>query len=129
MRRVWPWLLLVAAVVAGLAVLFAVGPGWLQTATGWLSLGGIAAACGWGVNRLRRPVVVETTKPRALADAAAAEEVADLEAFAQADTADVDAAYAERRAELRALASEQATEALRDAGSGAAPPRPWLGPS
>jgi len=125
-RKLWPWLLVIVVVIAGLVALLT-GPQWLQVATWWLCAIGIAAASAWGTRRLRARV--STTKPRAFADAAAAEEVADLEVFARAETADVDAAYAERRAELRALASEQATEALRDAGSGAAPPRPWLGPS
>lgn len=94
MRRVWPWLLAVAACIAGLVLILTLAPGWAQRLVAALSVAGAAVAAFWAGRHMEAPAPreVSSTEPHDLAEAEAERQVVALDELARADTAEAHAA-------------------------------------
>ena len=134
MRKVWPWLLVIAAALVCLALLFIAAPDWLRALVGGVSAAGAVLASLWGGREITKPepVEVSSSEPHDLAAAEADRQVADLDAFARADTAEAHAdadGYPDALLRLKGQPLADELGRIMDGGRppGAPVPRPMPG--
>lgn len=122
MRRVWPWMLVIAAVIAGIVAVVTLCPEWIQRIVAVLGVGGVLGGGLWGARQVARPVEVSTSEPHDLAAAEADRQLEELDALARADTDEARAVVDTYRDVLLAMDGDAVAAELGRVQGGRRPP-------